>query len=257
MSAESPSNYASPSTVPEASVSPDPEQKEGGIPGVVLLLAIVALVALAAVLAPRFDVRGGSGESIPAGIQREQGTPSLPDPAEEGVEGATSQEEVISGVLRYAMEESVLQQAAVDLPISSECTPTSGIVYDCTVTFGGEPVHSTIEVEDASNIEVASGGQTVIDTDTIRYQVIEQETVVTKHAAQLGMLGVVADSQKRDSPLSEARCDADLPEVQVVTDGEDAEGHCYATPNGWRAWPNWTQPYDIAGHPVAPIVSQS
>lgn len=131
------------------------------------------------------------------------GQPSLPDPAEEEVEGA---EDLVAGVLRYAMESAVLEQAQTEAEISSECAPTSSNEYECTVTFGGEPVRSTISVQ--------------------------------------------------DSPLSNPRCDADLPAVQVVADGEQAEGTCYADVVGWRAWPNWSEVFDISGDSVAPIVTK-
>ena len=41
-----------------------------------------------------------------------------------------------------------------------------------------------------------------------------------------------------------------------VADGEQAEGTCYADTEGWRAWPNWSEVFDISGNSVAPIVTK-
>lgn len=142
------------------------------------------------------------------------------------MEGAETEEDLVAGVLRYAMESAVLEQAQTEEEISSECAPTSGSEYECTVTLGGEPVRSTISVQDVSGIEVESGGRTVIDSSRISYEVVEQEVVVTERA------------------------------VQVVADGEQAEGTCYADVEGWRAWPNWSEAFNISGNSVAPIVTK-
>ena len=167
-----------------------------------------------------------------------------------------TEEDLVAGVLRYAMESAVLEQAQAEEEISSECAPISGNEYECTVTFGGEPVRSTISVQDVSGVEVESGGRTVIDSSRISYEVVEQEVVVTDRAVQLAMLDAVENSQDGDSPLSNPRCDEDLPAVQVVADGEQAEGTCYADTEGWRAWPNWSEVFDISGNSVAPIVTK-
>lgn len=234
-----------------------PAQRKGSLRGpiallVLALLVIAALVVAAVLLAPRFDPRGG-GEPIPAGIEPEQGTPSLPDPAEEGVEAAT-EEELVATVLRYEMETAVLGQAAVDLPITSECTPSSETVYECTVTLDDQPVRSTIEVEDIDTMRLSSGGVVVSDRTRFSYTVLEQETVVTAHAVHLQVQQLVENSQERYTQVSDPRCDEDLPDIQVVADGERASGTCYVTPNGWRGWPNWSQTVLIDGHSVGPSV---
>ena len=167
-----------------------------------------------------------------------------------------TEEDLVAGVLRDAMESAVLEQAQAEEEISSECAPISGNEYECTVTFGGEPVRATISVQDVSGVEVESGGRTVIDSSRISYEVVEQEVVVTDRAVQLAMLDAVENSQDGDSPLSNPRCDEDLPAVQVVVDGEQAEGTCYADTEGWRAWPNWSEVFDISGNSVAPIVTK-
>ena len=217
---------------------------------------VLVLVVAAVLLAPRFDPRADEGEPIPTDLATSLGTPSLPDPAEHGVEGAETEEDVVAGVLRHAMESAVLEQAQADHEISSECVPASESEYECTVTFGGVPVRSTIEVHDVSGLQVSSGGTTVIDRDTIRYEVVEQEVVVSDRAVQLAMLDAVATSQDGDSPLSAPRCDDDLPAVQVVADGEQAEGACYADVEGWRAWPNWSEVFDLTGNSVWPLVTK-
>lgn len=162
---------------------------------------------------------------------------------------------MISGVVRYEMETAVLEQARADMPISSECTADSETEYACTVTFGGQDVHSTIRIEDVSDFQVNLGEIDQIDTSTISYEVLEQETVVTAQAAQAEMLKAAEQAAERGSPVVDPRCDEDLPEVQVVPDGEEADGHCYAKPTGWRAWPNWTGKYSISGNTVAPIIT--
>lgn len=244
--------------------SPAPSQSSGrsrtglalalGTPAVTLL--VIVLVVAAVLLAPRFDPRAGKGEPIPDDLAATPGEPSLPDPSEEGVKGAETEEDLVAGVLRYAMESAVLEQAQTEEEISSECAPTSGSEYECTVTFGGEPVRSTISVQDVSSLEVESGGRTVIDSSRISYEVVEQEVVVTDRAVQLAMLDAVENSQDGDSPLSSPRCDDDLPAVQVVADDEQAEGTCYADVEGWRAWPNWSEVFDISGNSVAPLVTK-
>src|SRR5699024_7425893 len=83
-----------------------------------------------------------------------------------------------------------------------------------------------------------------------------QEVVVTDRAVQLAMLDAVATSQDGDSPLSAPRCDEDLPAVQVVADGEQAEGTCYADVEGWRAWPNWSEVFDLTGNSVGALVTK-
>ncbi|MGP9680832.1 MULTISPECIES: hypothetical protein [unclassified Brachybacterium] len=250
MSAETPPNAAAPAG---AGPSGGHSEEEGGsLPGWVILLVIAALVVAAVLIAPRIDVRGGSGDPVPTGLKAELGAPSIPDPAEEGVEGATTEEEMVAGVLRYAMERRVLEQAKMELPTSSECTTSDSTTYECTVTVDDQPVRSTIQVDDVSNLTVTSGEQTVIDRDTIHYTVLEQEVVVTDRAIHLEAQQTVAESQKGDSPYDAPRCDEDLPALQVVAEGEEAEGHCYAKPNGWRAWPNWSAKLTISANSTGP-----
>lgn len=250
MSAENPLSAAAP-----AGSDPSdghPEEKEGWLPGWVILLVIAALVVGAVLIAPRIDVRGGSGEPIPTDLKAELGAPSIPDPAEEGVEGATTEEEMVAGVLRYAMESRVLEQAKMKLPTSSECTTSDSTTYKCTVTVEDQSARSTIQVDDVSNLTVTSGEQTVIDRDTIHYTVLEQEIVVTDRAIHLEAQQTVAESQEGDSPYDAPRCDEDLPALQVVAEGEEAEGNCYAKPNGWRAWPNWSATLTISTDSTGP-----
>ena len=94
-----------------------------------------------------------------------------------------------------------------------------------------------------------------MDTSRISYEVVEQEVVVTDRAVQLAMLDAVAASQTLDTTVSNPRCDEDLPPVQVVPDGEQAEGNCYADAEGWQAWPNWSEVYDLTGGSVGPQVT--
>ena len=223
-----------------------------GTPAVTVL--VLVLVVAAVLLAPRFDPRADEGEPIPADLAASPGTPSVPDPAEHGGEGAETEEDVIAGMLRFEMESAVLEQAQTDHEISSECAATSETEYECTVTFAGEPVHSTIEVQDVSGLEVSSGGTTVIDNTRISYQVVEQEVVVTDRAVQLAMLDAVADSKGRDTSYSAPRCDEDIPSVQVVADGEQIEATCYAEPDGAGEWPNWSQIYDVEADNLGPTV---
>lgn len=253
MSADSRANTPAPAGA-ETPGGPQQTEQKGGLPRWVALLGIAALVVAAVGLAPHFDLRGGSGEPIPADVQREQGTPSIPDPAEAGVEGATTEEEVVAGVLRYEMESQVLEQAAMDLPTSSECTSTSETEYECTVTIDDQPVRSTIEVGEVTDMNVSSGGKTMIDTSSFQYTVLEQEVVVTDHAVHLAMHQMLASSQDIGTPLSDPRSDEDLPALQVVPEGEEAEGACYAQPNGWRAWPNWSTTITIEGNSPGPSV---
>ena len=245
------------SETPETSSASDSshEGRNGLLSKPIKVALVIVLVVGVVLLAPRFDPRGGDGEPIPADLAASPGTPSLPDPSEHGVEGAETEEEVVAGVLRYAMESAVLEQEQVDLEISSECTPSSDTVYECTVTFDGQPVRSTIEVQDVSSLEVTSGEATVMDTSRISYEVVEQEVVVTDRAVQLAMLDAVAASQTLDTTVSNPRCDEDLPPVQVVPDGEQAEGNCYADAEGWQAWPNWSEVYDLTGGSVGPQVT--
>lgn len=121
MSAETPPNAAAPAG---AGPSGGHSEEEGGsLPGWVILLVIAALVVAAVLIAPRIDVRGGSGDPVPTGLKAELGAPSIPDPAEEGVEGATTEEEMVAGVLRYAMERRVLEQAKMGCPPARSARP--------------------------------------------------------------------------------------------------------------------------------------
>lgn len=222
-----------------------------------IIMAVLVVVALAAIfVAPSLDPKARAGEPLdvdaPAPVA---GTPSLPDPAEHGVEGATTEDEVIAAVLRYDREQTALEQARTDGDISSECTPEGDGYFNCTVTFKGQPVTSRIFVEDVSSLSMDVANGTHI-TDTIRFSVEEEQVVVTREAILEAMRSTVRDSVGGEYEVTNPRCDADIPEVQVfdvsLGNSPDAEGNCFANRTGWRAWPNWSTTYVVAAHPTGP-----
>lgn len=223
----------------------------------VIIVVVLAVVALGAIFAaPSLDPKAKAGEPLdldaPAPVA---GTPSLPDPAEHGVEGATNEDEVIAEVLRYDREETALRQAGTEGDISSECTPEGDGYFNCTVTFKGQPVKSRILVEDVSSLSLDFGHVTRV-TDTIEFSVEEEQAVITREAILEAMRSTVRDSVGGEYEMTNPRCDADIPEVQVfdvsLGDSPDAEGNCYANGKGWRSWPNWTTTYHVSAHPTGP-----
>lgn len=169
---------------------------------------------------------GGGGQPLPSGLKPEPGTPSLPDPAEEALPESSSEEEVVGTVLRFAMEKSVLEQAAIDRPISSECTAATDREYDCTVTFDGKPVHHKIDVHDVSEPNSFTGQRVTFD-------VVEQDFVVTRHAVQLEMAHTMESSAKNGNGYVEPTCE-EFAEVQVVSTSDELESpNCFAKSDEW------------------------
>ena len=191
------------------------------------------------------DPNADAGKPLPAELPNETGTPSLPDPYEEPLPAGTSDEELISTALRYDLEQKVLSQAKADFPISSECSTSDEVTYECVVTFNEQPVHFTASVSDVGTTDY--GGQSVV-TD-FSYELLEEQVVITRNAVQLAMAETVEHAADSDTPLSNPRCDAEIPDVFVAELNADSdEYHCYADPEGYAAWPNFTREYILAAH---------
>ncbi|GAB3623495.1 hypothetical protein GCM10027418_15780 [Mariniluteicoccus endophyticus] len=145
---------------------------------------------------------GGDGVPLPEGLAPEKGKPSLSDPAK-NPDPSASKEHRMGDQIRYRLENEVLQQSALDRPISATCTPTGNKQYECTVTYAGQPIRHKVQVTKES-------------AALITFVVPERDVVVTSRGVQLAMLKAVQEAGARGQKYSDVRCAADLPEVQVV-----------------------------------------
>ena len=189
------------------------------------------------------DSHADAGEPLPAELPHEKGTPSVPDPTEAKLPEDATEEDLIIAALQFELETRVLAAAKADFPISSECSANGGDIYECVVMFNDNPVNFTAEVTDVDTTNY--GG--VSELTRFSYELVEEQTVVTKNAVLIAMADTVEQAADSDTPLSNPRCDADIPDVTVVDAGSDIEQfHCYAKPEGYSAWPNFTREYIIA-----------